>query len=61
MEQEDSLALLESFIGETVENVEYMSDINSDLIKITFKNKESFVVNGDFEIYIAIPKDTEFH
>lgn len=61
MEQEDSLTLLESFIGETVENVEYMSDINSDLIKITFKNKESFVVNGDFEIYIAIPKDTEFH
>lgn len=61
MEQEDNLTLLESFIGETVENVEYMSDINSDLIKITFKNKESFVVNGDFEIYIAIPKDTEFH
>jgi len=61
MEQEDSLTLLESFIGETVENVEYMSDINSDLIKITFKNKESFVVNGDFQIYIAIPKDTEFH
>ena len=61
MEQEDHLTLLESFIGETVENVEYMSDINSDLIRITFKNKESFVVNGDFEIYLAIPRDTEFH
>ena len=61
MEQEDNIELLESFKGETVEDIEYMSDASSDLIKITFKNQESFVITGDLMIYLAFPKDMEFH
>lgn len=61
MEQEDNVELLETFKGETVEDIEYMSDASADLIKITFKNKESFVITGDLMIYLALPQDTEFH
>ena len=61
MEQEDNVELLETFKGETVEDIEYMSDASSDLIKITFRNKESFVIAGDLMIYLALPLDTEFH
>jgi hypothetical protein len=61
MEQEDNVELLETFKGETVEDIEYTSDANSDLIKITFKNQESFVITGDLMIYLAFPKDMEFH
>jgi len=61
MEQEDNIELLETFKGETVEDIEYMSDAQSDLIKITFRNKESFVITGDLMIYLGLPKDTEFH
>jgi hypothetical protein len=61
MEQEDNVELLETFKGETVEDIEYMSDANADLIKITFRNKESFVITGDLMIYLGLPQDTEFH
>lgn len=61
MEQEDSINFLDSFKGQTVDNIEYISDAGEDLIKITFTNHESFVVTGDLDIYLALPKDTEFH
>ena len=62
MEQYDSLELLKSFINQTVEDIEYIQDDNESLIKISFTNKESFIITSDgFDMYFAMPKDTEFH
>ena len=62
MEQNDSLALLKSFINQTVEDIEYVQDDNESLIKISFTNQESFIITADaFEMYFAMPRDTEYH
>jgi archaellum component FlaF (FlaF/FlaG flagellin family) len=62
MEQNDSLELLKSFINQTVENIEYVQDEDESLLKISFTNNESFIITADaFDMYFAMPKDTEFH
>jgi archaellum component FlaF (FlaF/FlaG flagellin family) len=62
MEQNDSLELLRSFINQTVENIEYVQDEDESLLKISFTNNESFIITADaFDMYFAMPKDTEFH
>lgn len=62
MEQNDSLELLKSFINQTVEDIEYIKDNQESLIKISFTNKESFIIAADaFDMYFALPKDTEYH
>ena len=62
MEQNDSLKLLKSFINQTVEDIEYIQDDNESLIKISFTNKETFIITADaFDMYFAMPKDTEYH
>ena len=62
MEQNDSLELLKSFINQTVSDIEYVEDKDESLIKISFTNKESFIITADaFDMYFAMPKDTEFH
>jgi hypothetical protein len=62
MEQNDSLALLKSFINQTVEDIEYVQDDNESLIKISFTNQESFIITADaFDMYFAMPRDTEYH
>ena len=62
MEQNDSLNLLKSFINQTVEDIEYVQDDHECLIKISFTNQESFIITADaFDMYFAMPKDTEYH
>ena len=62
MEQYDSLELLKSFINQTVEDIEYVQDDNESLIKISFTNQESFIITADaFDMYFAMPRDTEYH
>lgn len=62
MEQNDSLDLLKSFINQTVEDIEYIQDDNESFLKISFTNQELFIITADaFDMYFALPKDTEFH
>ncbi|MGA1047153.1 MAG: hypothetical protein ACO3UU_04030 [Minisyncoccia bacterium] len=62
MEQNDSLEFLDSFKNQTVEDIEFIEDDREALLKITFKNQESFVITGDsINLYFALPKDAEFH
>jgi hypothetical protein len=62
MEQNDSLEFLNSFKNQTVDNIEFIEDDTEALLKITFKNQESFVITGDsMNLYFALPKDMEFH
>jgi len=62
MEQNDSLELLKSFINQTVSDIEYVEDKDESLIKISFTNKESFIITADaFDMYFAMPRDMEFH
>ena len=62
MEQNDSLEFLNSFKNQTVDNIEFIEDDTEALLKITFKNQESFVITGDsINLYFALPKDMEFH
>ena len=62
MEQNDSLEFLDSFKNQTVEDIEFIEDDREALLKITFKNQESFVITGDsINLYFSLPKDAEFH
>lgn len=61
MEQTDHIELLKSYIGYTIKDIECISEPQEVLIKITFNNNESLVLTGDFDIYVALSKNTEFH
>lgn len=62
MEQDTPLGLLQSFKNQTIEDVEYIEGDIESLIKITFTNKESFIIAGDnIDMYLGIPRDMEIH
>lgn len=62
MEQEDSIELLKSFENKTVTDIDLTQDLTSSMITIRFSNNETLVIAGDdFDIYFAMPKDTDFH
>jgi hypothetical protein len=62
MEQEDSVELLKNFENKTVTDIDFTQDMTSSMITIRFSNNETLVIAGDdFDIYFAVPKDTDFH
>ena len=62
MEQEDSLELIKSFSGKTIDDIDYTEDLTGGIMTIKFTNNETLVVSGDnFDIYFAVPKDTDYH
>jgi hypothetical protein len=62
MEQEDSVELLKNFENKTVTDIDFTQDMTSSMIIIRFSNNETLVIAGDdFDIYFAVPKDTDFH
>lgn len=62
MEQSDSVELLENFLNKTITNIDLAEDSTGSMLTIKFNNNETLVIAGDvFDIYFAVPKDTDYH